>query len=391
MRNKLAKALVSAAFLSAVAYAQGPAGSKLKRVLVLDKSQMGAGAHFESRRDFNAALRELAAEKGFEVTTLGQADPAAKIDAEFSEAGLSGYQAVIPIYNDGIHAQLSAASKAALEAYVKGSGGLVMVHSAQDFIANWPWITNALVQTFYGPHGINQPKANLAHDIEGTLHGSETRGIFTGLTAPSAFLDEFYSFRKSPRGSPGVTILATVDEKSFSKSVEAPMGEDHPVVWTKEEGLGHVVNFSLGHSWSTNNVFAAKGAYLKWLLYGVLRYVAGDFTGCTDDRFLEYSPDATRSDPAACKTVLANSLGGGSVEVGGLSILREERNRSLRIKVRAGGIHEVTLRDVSGRPVHRRHGTGPAEFFLPLPTSGGIYFVVGHAGGRVVRYRLELF
>ena len=385
MRLAMAKALLPVAFLFAGGTAQGGSGTKLKHVLVLDKSQMGANSHLESRRDCNAALRELAAEKGFAVTHIVQNDPAAKIAAEFSEAGLSGYQAVIALYNEGIHAQLDAASKAALEAHVKGGGGLIMVHAAQDFIGDWPWIKAALVESFYGPHGMNQPTANLAHDIEGTLAGTETRGIFSGLAAPSAYLDEFYSFRSSPRDSPGVTILATVDERSFSKPINGPMGDDHPVVWTKEEGLGHVVNFSLGHSWSTHNVFAAKNGYLKRLLYGVLRYVAGDFAGCSDDSFVEYNPDATRADPAACKTFLPLSLPGAAGKGRWISSFREAQGGALGIRVGSTGPYEVALRDVSGRTLHRRQGTGPADFSLPLPAAGGIYFVAGKAGDRESR------
>ena len=54
------------------AYGQAPTKTKLKRVLVLDKSQFGAGGHTESRRDFNAALVSLGFEKGFTITTISQ-------------------------------------------------------------------------------------------------------------------------------------------------------------------------------------------------------------------------------------------------------------------------------------------------------------------------------
>jgi uncharacterized protein len=387
MRLAFAKILLPVALVFAGGAAQAPLPSKLKRVLVLDKNQNGANGHLESRRDFMAALRELATEKGFAITHITQNDPASKIDSEFSNAGLAAYQAVIPIYNDGIHEQLGPASKAALEFFVKDSGGLVMIHSAQDFITGWPWITGALVEAFYGPHGTNQPTADLAHDIEGTVAGTETRGLFSGLTAPSAFQDEYYSFRASPRGRPGVTILATVDEKTFSKPIQAPMGADHPVVWTKQEGLGHVINFSLGHSWSTHNTYAAKDAYLKRLLYGVLRYVAGDFSGCTDDRFVEYNPEATRSVPDNCKSRLALTVAGPDGGGGRIAFLPATSGAPPQVSVLAGGPHEVALRDISGRTLHRRRGTGPAAYSLPMPSAAGIYWVVGRAGGRDSRYR----
>lgn len=232
--------------LLGLAGAAPPAVTHLKKILVLDKSQGGANSHLESRRDLNAALKELAADKGFSLTFIGQKDASSVIASEFSAERLATYQAVMFSNNEGVHAQLDSASKKNVETYVKNGGGLIPIHAAQDFVFNWPWYTKSLVQSFFGAHGSNQPKANLAHDSAGTKGGTETQGISRGLTAPKSFLDEFYSFKASPRDSADVTILVTVDERSFTKTVNAPMGEDHPVVWTKTEGKGRVVNFSLG-------------------------------------------------------------------------------------------------------------------------------------------------
>ena len=372
------------------AYSQAPAFTKLKNVLVLDKSRSGPHGHFESRRDFNAALGELAAEKGFQVTIISQDDPAARIDAEFSAEGLAAYQAVIFCYNDGVQEFLNDAQKTRFENYVRNGGGFVPIHSASDFIWNWPWMTSVLVESYYGPHGTNQPTADLAHDPEGMLDGTETRGIFKGLTAPPAFLDEFYSYRASPRGRPGVTILLTVDEESFSKPINGPMGEDHPVAWAKAEGEGRVAHISLGHSWQTNNVYAAKDGYLKKFLYGALRYVAGDFKGCTDHAFKEYNPDATRSDPEACvipKTPAIVAAAGG---VPRTLISREEGNASIRVRIEDAGTHHVILLDVAGSVVDRRNGAGRSEYLLPAPSRGGLYTVVVKSGREVTVLRMTV-
>lgn len=370
--------------------AQAPIRSKLKKVLVLDKSQGGANGHFESRRDFNAALASLAAEKGFMVTTIRQNDPASAIAAEFSAAGLAKYQVVVFGYNDGVHAQLNASQKADFEAYVENGGGFIAVHSAQDFIQNWQWLTSHLVECFYGPHGSNQPTAKMAHDAEGMRDGAETRGIFKGLTLPETFLDEFYSFKASPRGRAGVTILLTVDERTYSKPVNAPMGDDHPVVWTNTAGKGRIVNFSLGHSWSTNNVYTAGNGYLTKLLYGNLRYAAGDFVGCMDSGYEEYDPDATRSDSAACRVPVTAALGDDGGTPPRALVSKDAGRRLLRVGVRAGGPHAVRLLDVSGRPVETRKGAGPAEYALEMPARSGLYVVVIEAGGRVTRQRVTV-
>jgi type 1 glutamine amidotransferase len=369
-------------------FADAPAKSKLKKILVLDKSEGGANGHLESRRDLNQALKELAADKGFAITTIGQSDDASRISSEFSTASLSAYQAVLFSNNDGADKQLDAASKANFEAYVKNGGGFIPIHAASAYITNWPWLSSALVQSFFGPHGYNMPTANVAHDAQGTKDGTETKGIFKGLTAPLAFLDEYYSFQSTPRGAAGVTVLLTVDEKSYSQPVFGPMGSDHPVVWSKTEGKGRVVHLSMGHSWSSNNVYAAKNGYLKQFLYGSLRYAAGDFTGCTNPAYLDYNPDATKSDPAACLTPAGVRIPGG--EGGSRAPIIARAGGGIDVDVHAEGVHEISVRDVSGKVVDRRSGSGPRQYHLAVPGKSGFYLVKAKAGGEEAMARVTV-
>jgi hypothetical protein len=388
MRLATTAALLGTALLAGGTHARGTIPSKLKRVLVLDKSQMGASGHFESRRDLNAALASLAVEKGFAVTTIGQNDPASRIAAEFSPEGLAAYQAVIFSSNDGVHAQLNAAEKADFEAYVRNGGGFVPIHAASAFISNWPWITEALVESFYGPTGSNQPTYNLHHDPEGMRDGTETRGIFKGLTTPQAHKDEMYSFRATPRGRDGVTILLTVDEKSSSKPISAPMGEDHPLAWSKAEGKGRIAHISLGHSWSTINPYALNGGYLTKFLYGALRYVAGDFLGCMDGRFAEYNPDATKADGDACKTLVPATMVDAAGQPASALVAKVPGRAMVKVAVETAGRHAVTLLDVTGRSVATRTGVGPADYTLPMPDRSGLHVVLVEAGGRTTRHRV---
>lgn len=372
------------------AKAQAPLVTNLKKILVLDKSQGGANGHLESRRDLNAALKKLGTEKGFTVTTIGQNDAASKIASEFSATSLATYQAVLFSNNDGVDAQLDATSKANLEAFVKAGGGFIPIHAASAFISNWPWLTGVLVRSFYGPHGNNQPKANVLHDAEGNKDGTETKGIFKGLTAPTAFLDEYYSFTSTPRGTAGVTVLLTVDEKTFSATVNGAMGADHPVVWSKTDGKGRVVHLSMGHSWSTNNVFTAQTSYLEKYLYGTLRYVAGDFVGCTDNKYTEYNADATKSDVAACKTLGTTSIvrpDGSDMQP---LVSREAGRQLVNVSIRTAGANSVTILDVSGKVVQSRSGVGPVSYSLPIPAKSGIYTVVAKSGGKMTHSRVTV-
>jgi type 1 glutamine amidotransferase len=375
------------------ANAQAPVMTHLKKILVLDKSQFGASGHLESRRDLNAALKELAAEKGFTITFIGQNDPASRIASEFSPANLAAYQAVIFSSNDGVDAQIDAISKTNFENYVKAGGGFVPIHAASAFISNWPWLTSVLVQSFFGPAGSNQPTFNIVHDEEGAKEGTETKGIFKDLIAPAAFLDECYSFRASPRGREGVTILLTVDEKSFSRPVEGPMGADHPVAWSKTEGKGRVAHISQGHSWSTSNVYTEKNSYLKKFVYGALRYAVGDFLGCMDNRYIEYNADATRNDADACKTMNISGIVRPDGSDAAPLIAREAGKQLVTVIVRGSGPHLVTLMDVSGRVVQSKRGTGPEQYSLPVPAQSGIYHVVAQSAGKsahTTRFRVTV-
>lgn len=57
------------------------------------------------------------------------------------------------------------------------------------------------------------------------------------------FTDEWYDFGASPRGS--VRVLASADESSYEGG---GMGDDHPLVWCREQGTGRVFYTALGHA-----------------------------------------------------------------------------------------------------------------------------------------------
>jgi uncharacterized protein len=264
-------------FSQAQAQTPLPTQTQLKKILVLNKSQGGTGMYLESRHDMMRALASLASTYRFEIDSISQNDGWEKIATSFSASNLVQYQAVLFAYNDGVDIQLDSVCKLNVENYVNQGGSLMAINSASAFVSNWTWYTESLVQSFYGPHAKNQPQIGLVHDSEGLAAESETSEIFQGLTAPKRFVDAFFGFRATPRGIPGVTILVTIDESTSTKTIDAPMGADHPVVWVKSVGKGKVIHNSLGHSWSTSNVYTQADGYLTKLTWGFLRYAAGDF------------------------------------------------------------------------------------------------------------------
>lgn len=366
--------------LAVSANAQDSTRTKLKSVLLLDKSAFGATGHMESRRDLVAALRKLSTEHGFALDIIGQGDNT--INTKFTDANLKNHQVVIFSNNDGVHTQVSGNARAAFEKYVNEGGGFMAIHAASAFVENWSWFDQALVQKFFGPHGDNQPSIDLKHDSEGTKTGTETAGIFKGLTPPLQFLDEYYSFDRSPRGVTGVTVLVTVDESSSNKAVKGPMGADHPVIWAKAVGKGRVVHNSMGHSWSHNNVYAAKNEYFTKLLYGMLRYTAGDFIGCMDDEYYEFNPDATANDPTACVEKIPVSFIANNLDSREVAFSKLLSNKSVQVAVHAEGQHQVALVDMAGKVVQNHSGNGPQSYSLQAPAKSGFYLIKVNAGGK---------
>jgi type 1 glutamine amidotransferase len=334
-----------------------------------------------------SALRDLSTQFEFSIDSISQNDP---VNPKFTPESLATYQVILFGYNDGVDELVTGDTRTHFEEYVNNGGGFIPIHAASGFIEGWPWMDEALVQKFYGPWGTNQPRANILHDSDGTRENSETAGIFKGLTEPLAFLDAFYSFKKSPRGVDSVNILLTVDESSFNKSVEGPMGPDHPVAWTKRMGKGRVAHISLGFSWSHNNVYAANDGYLTQFLYGAMRYAAGDFIGCTDRAFSEYNPDATKSDPTACQTPSPIRIKLQQGRGGIAQIVRSASTKTIDIQITAKGNHQVTLLRVSGQVIESRPGNGPSEYTFNSPAQPGLYWIKVVAGGKVLTQRVTV-
>ncbi|GAA2648066.1 ThuA domain-containing protein [Streptomyces vastus] len=178
----------------------------------------------DSIPDGIAAVRSLGAAHGF--TAYATEDP------EFFDAPVGPYAAVVFLSTSGD--VLTPAGREHLAAYVEAGGGFVGVHAAACTEYDWPYYGELLGARF-ARHPDYQPGKLLVEDRE---HPA-TRHL------PSAweFTDEWYDFRASPRGS--VRVLASADESSYNGG---GMGDDHPLVWCREQGAGRVFYTGLGHA-----------------------------------------------------------------------------------------------------------------------------------------------
>lgn len=166
------------------------------------------------------------------VRTLGAFEVDATEDPAALERPLDRYAAVVFLSTSG--EVLTPAGREQLAAYVESGGGFVGVHAAACTEDEWPYYGELLGARF-DRHPAYQPGKAV---IEDRAHPATRH-----LPAVWEFTDEWYDFRTNPRGT--ARVLATVDESSYDGG---GMGEDHPLVWCREQGEGRVFYTALGHA-----------------------------------------------------------------------------------------------------------------------------------------------
>jgi type 1 glutamine amidotransferase len=172
-----------------------------------------------------AAVRAIGARAGFEVDATEDA-------AAFTASSLAGYRAVVFLNTTGD--VLDAAQELALQAYVKGGGGFVGVHSAADTEHGWPGYRELLGARFRSHPAIQPGRIR----VEWPRHPATRL-----LPSPWMRTDEWYNFDANPRAS--VAVLLTLEEASYSGG---DMGADHPIAWCRILGAGRSFYTGGGHT-----------------------------------------------------------------------------------------------------------------------------------------------
>jgi type 1 glutamine amidotransferase len=131
------------------------------------------------------------------------------------------------------------------------------VHSACDTEYDWSFY-GELVGAYFSRHP-NIQQATVHIDDPG-------HPAVAGLPSPWSRRDEWYDFQTNPR--PNVTVLATLDEGSYTGGT---MGPDHPIVWAHvTAGGGRAFYTAMGH---TKESYGE--ATFRQHLVLALRWVAG--------------------------------------------------------------------------------------------------------------------
>lgn len=193
------------AALLALALLAAGSPAAAERLLLLTAT---AGYRHDSIPAAAAVVAELARPLGLAVERIDGPAPVARLP-------LDGVAVVVLAQTTGDFLAVEAA--AALEAFVRGGGGLVAIHAAADAHYGWP-AYEALLGAWFRSHppGLQATVVR----FEGEAPGLAALGGGREWTV----LDELYDFRANPRGR--VRVIATIDERTYTGGA---MGADHPI------------------------------------------------------------------------------------------------------------------------------------------------------------------
>ena len=177
--------------------------------------------------DSLVAIRQLGAENGFAVDTSD--DPRA-----FALENLRGYRALV-LSNTNNQIFDTPEQQAALQAYVRGGGGVVGIHSACGSMRGWPWFWAMLGGSF-----VRHPKLQ-----EFTLQVVDrTHPSTSFLGATWRWTDEFYFLRDMP---PDVRVLLAGDLATLTDPQKPKDEKTRPLAWYHEFEGGRCWFTALGH------------------------------------------------------------------------------------------------------------------------------------------------
>jgi type 1 glutamine amidotransferase len=208
----------------------------------------------------NAALAKIAESRGWSTFFTENG-------AVFNPGMLSRFKATV--WNNTSGDVLNSDQRAAFQSYIENGGGFVGIHGAGgDPRYEWRWYVETLIGAQFKGHPMG-PQFQQA-----TIHIEDPADpAMQNLGKDWTRVDEWYSFEKSPRATPGVRVLATLDEHTYVPKMlwkDIRMGADHPIIWKRCVGKGRVFYSALGHSAETYR----EPLHLK-VLEGGIAWAAG--------------------------------------------------------------------------------------------------------------------
>lgn len=202
------------------------------------------------------ALEKMAVRRGWTLFTTQNG-------AIFNRRDLARFDAVV--WNNVSGDALTVPQEKAFKAYMEHGGGFAAFHgSGGDPAYIWDWYADTLLGARFAGHPM-KPQFQTARVVVEDHKSSITEGLGTDWS----MLEEWYSFKASPRSS-GAHILATLDEKSYDPGNflghDLHMG-DHPIAWTRCIKGGRAFYTAIGHrpeSYSEPHAFALIEQGIAW-------------------------------------------------------------------------------------------------------------------------------
>jgi type 1 glutamine amidotransferase len=225
-------------------------------VMILDGESGGA---YHDWRRVTTVLEKVLDETGlFEVTVVTAPAATGELTAFNPEFGK--FRAIVMNY-DAPDARWPAALKGSFERYVRGGGGLVVVHAADNAFAGWPAFNEMIGVGGWrnrtesaGPYWYYRDGTLVSDPVAGSAgsHGKRlpfqvtvreaTHPIMRGL--PAVWMhhgDELYARLRGP--GKNMTVLAT----AYSDPNNNGSGHDEPQLMALAFGRGRIFHTTMGH------------------------------------------------------------------------------------------------------------------------------------------------
>lgn len=150
------------------------------------------------------------------------------------------------IWNNNTGDVLTADQRQALIGYIEDGGNWLGVHGAGGSRSyDWLWYPQQLLKAQFVGHTLFPQFPDATIIVEDRSHPATRH-----LPEQWSRAEEWYSFEQSPRPK-GVQVLARLDESTYNPKIDdLIMGDDHPLIWTHQLGLGTVFYSALGHKGS---------------------------------------------------------------------------------------------------------------------------------------------
>ncbi len=200
--------------------------------------------------------------------------------------------------------------------------------------------------------------------------------------------------------SPKTPVSLT--ENSFAGGTH---GDDHPVIWSRDQEKGRFYFNGLMHKTKTFNE-----DWMKKHTVGSLRYLAG-YSGCMDSTYAEYSPKATNQPANACVNKIIRGCTDSTYEeydsAANTNVPNMCKNKilgiwdrnaasgiilnGLSLYIGEAGTHSFVIRDIRGNVVRQQHENGMRIYNFNGSLQAGIYYITVKSVSRTLKERLIVF